>query len=52
MSTKTSEFVRGYQEALTDVAEALRDGGQDAVKEWLLSNLRDADFREELRKWL
>lgn len=38
--TQVKWYGNGYQAALADIATALDQGGEDAVKEWLANNLR------------
>lgn len=45
---KYSEFYKGYQEALRDIANALLAGEECAAKEWVINNLReDHPIKEE-----
>lgn len=37
--TRVSPYAAGYQAALVDIARALTDGGEPAVREWLANNM-------------
>jgi hypothetical protein len=34
-----SSYAKGYQQALTDIALKIREGGLDAAQEWIDNNL-------------
>lgn len=41
-----NQFAKGYQEALRDITLSLASQGVQGVREWLLANLADAQYRE------
>lgn len=43
-STTQKWFVKGYQEALSDIALKLIADGEDGVINWLISNLQDNEL--------